>query len=164
MHHDKSHVSGNALTPPGYLLWSGLHCWSSRDGSGPWSEFNLPLFCFVLIGLPLSHSWFSSSNNFLYWSCLSSFFCLSRFQISTRMEVSWGAPLGPFLLSPTASVGKVKIFLSEAMGNIGGRVSLGCHRLVTICHTVHPGNSAATMLCQNFKLQPWRSHVRCKDT
>lgn len=82
------------------------------------------------------------------------------------MEVPWGAPLGPFLLSPTPSLGKVKTFLSEAMGGtlVGGLFwvsQVGDN----VSHYCSPGNGAATVLCQPFsELQPWRSRVRCKDT
>lgn len=68
------------------------------------------------------------------------------------MKVPWGAPTWPFLLSTTASLGKVKTFLSEAMENTGGRLCFGCHRLVIICHstavqvTGQPLCSASTSL------------------
>lgn len=55
-----------------------------------------------------------------------SFLVTSR--LAPRWELPWGAPLGHFLLSKTAKLGKGKILLPEAMGKIAGMVCLGCHR------------------------------------
>lgn len=92
------------------------------------------LFCFNWFASVAFMFFFLTSFPLLLLFFLLFLSLLVTSRLAQGWEVPWGAPLGPVLLSTAASLGKVKTFLSVAVGNTAGRVCFGCHRLVIICH------------------------------
>lgn len=81
---------------------------------------------FILIGLSLLLSCCSFTLLILSFLLFLCFLVISR--LVPGWEFSWGVPLGHFLPSEPAKLGKGKFLMSKAMGKIAGMVPLGCHR------------------------------------